>query len=108
VGREGELRVPRLPPDFLSSFVVPIDLMRLSLLEAAYLAVDECRLVGNPEFARDDKGEDGDFYQELSDRMDRKKQQVPPRRLVESHLCLGQASCRAPDPAHLYGGGLRL
>jgi hypothetical protein len=26
---------------------------------------------------RDDKGEGGDLYQELSDRMDRKKQQVP-------------------------------
>jgi hypothetical protein len=31
-----------------------IDLMRLSLLKAAYMAVDY--VVGNPEFARDDKG----------------------------------------------------
>jgi hypothetical protein len=42
---------------------VSIDLMRLSLLKAAYVAVDECCVVGNPEFAptarrgrRDDKG----------------------------------------------------
>jgi hypothetical protein len=34
---------------------VSIDLMRLSLLKAAYVAVDECCVVGNPEFARDDK-----------------------------------------------------
>ena len=30
--------------------------------------------------SRDDKGEGGDFYQEPSDRMARKKQQVPPLR----------------------------
>ena len=29
----------RLPPDFLSGFVVSIDLVRLSLLKAAYVAV---------------------------------------------------------------------
>jgi hypothetical protein len=34
-----KLQVPRLPPDFLSSFVVSINLMRLSLLKAAYVAV---------------------------------------------------------------------
>jgi hypothetical protein len=33
--------------------------MRLSLLKAAYVAVDECCEEGNPEFARDDKGEGG-------------------------------------------------
>jgi len=31
-----------------------------------------------PRRARDDKGEGGDFYWEPSDRMGRKKQQVPP------------------------------
>jgi hypothetical protein len=40
VTAERELQVPRLPPDFLSGFVVSIDLMRLSLKEAAYVAVD--------------------------------------------------------------------
>jgi hypothetical protein len=29
--------------------------MRLSLKKAAYVAVDESSVVGNPEFARDDK-----------------------------------------------------
>jgi hypothetical protein len=33
--------------------------MRLSSKKAAYVAVDEYRVVGNPEFARDDKGEGG-------------------------------------------------
>jgi hypothetical protein len=59
VSRQGAQQVPRLPPDFLSSLVVSVDLMRLSLKKAAYVAVDECCVVGNPEFARDDKGEGG-------------------------------------------------
>jgi hypothetical protein len=37
---EGALQSPRLPPDFLSGFVVSTYLMRLSLLKAAYVAVD--------------------------------------------------------------------
>ena len=52
---ERELQVPRLPPDFLSRFVVSVSLMRLSFKKAAYVAVDESSVVGNPEFARDDK-----------------------------------------------------
>jgi hypothetical protein len=36
---KGAQQVPRLPPDFLSGFVVSINLMRLSLLKAAYVAV---------------------------------------------------------------------
>jgi hypothetical protein len=55
----GAPQVPRLPPDFLSDFVVSLKLMRLSSKKAAYVAVDEYRVVGNPEFARDDKGEGG-------------------------------------------------
>jgi hypothetical protein len=52
---KGAPQIPRLPPDFLSGLVVSVDFMRLSLLKAAYVAVDECCVVGNPEFARDDK-----------------------------------------------------
>jgi hypothetical protein len=37
--------------------VVSVNPMRLSLKKAAYVAVDECRVVGNPEFARDDKSD---------------------------------------------------
>jgi hypothetical protein len=55
--RKGALQVPRLPPDFLSGFVIPVNLVRLSLKKAAYVAVGECSVVGNPEYARDDKGE---------------------------------------------------
>ena len=55
---EGELQIPRLPPDFLSGLVASVNLVRLSLKKAAYVAVDSRSLVGNPEFARDDKGED--------------------------------------------------
>jgi hypothetical protein len=57
-----ELQIPRLPPDFLSDFVLSVKLMRLSLEKAANIAVNECRVEGNPEFAlneqppRDDKG----------------------------------------------------
>jgi hypothetical protein len=57
----GAQQVPRLPPDFLWDFVVSVKLMRLSLKKAAYFAVDECSVVGNPEFARDDKSRVGDF-----------------------------------------------
>jgi hypothetical protein len=53
-GRENRRSLGFLP-DFLSSLVVSTDLMRLSLLTAAYVDVDECCVVGNPEFARDDK-----------------------------------------------------
>jgi hypothetical protein len=53
---KGAQQGPRLPPDFLSDLVVSIDIMRLSLLKATYVAVDESNVVGNPEFARDDKG----------------------------------------------------
>ena len=51
--------------------------MRLSLKKAAYVAVVESSVAGNPEFARDDKVEVGDFCEVPSDWMDRKKQQAP-------------------------------
>jgi hypothetical protein len=57
VGGERELQIPRLPPDFLSGLVVSENRMRLSLEKAAYVVVFESSVVGNPEFARDDKGE---------------------------------------------------
>jgi hypothetical protein len=52
---ERKLQVPRLPPDFLSALVVSVNLMRLSSEKAAYVVVFESSVVGNPEFARDDK-----------------------------------------------------
>ena len=57
VKRKGALQVPRLPPDFLSGLVASLNLMRLSSKKAAYVVVLENSIVGNPEFARDDKGE---------------------------------------------------
>jgi hypothetical protein len=57
--RSADLQIPRLPPDFLSGLVASVNLVRLSLKKAAYVAVDWCCVVGNPEFARDDKGEGG-------------------------------------------------
>ena len=36
---KGAQQVPRLPPDFLSGFVVSINPVRLSLPKAAYVAV---------------------------------------------------------------------
>src|SRR6202034_4063099 len=62
VWEKGAPQIPRLPPDFLSSLVVSVNPMRLSSKKAAYVVVDQSSLVGNPEFARDDKGEGGDFY----------------------------------------------
>ena len=53
--RKGALQVPRLPPDFLSGLVASVTLMRLSSKKAAYVVVVEICVVGNPEFARDDK-----------------------------------------------------
>ena len=50
-----KLQVPRLPPDFLSGLVAAVNLMRLSSKKAAYVVVYESSVVGNPEFARDDK-----------------------------------------------------
>ena len=55
--RERELQIPRLPPDFLSGRVVSVNPMRLSSQKAAYVVALESSEVGNPEFARDDKGE---------------------------------------------------
>ena len=74
---QGAQQVPRLSPDFLSGLVALVNFMRLSLKKAAYVAVDESSVVGNPEDAPDDKVEGGDFYGELSDRMDREQPQVP-------------------------------
>jgi hypothetical protein len=75
--------------------------MRLSLKKAAYVAVDESSVVGNPEYARDDKGEGGDFYGELSDRMDREQPQktnlrsVPKGRLrIAQDVVLGGVNHR--------------
>jgi len=59
VGGKGAPQVPRLPPDFLSGLVVSVDFMRLSSKKAAHVVVEESSVVGNPEFARDDKGEGG-------------------------------------------------
>jgi hypothetical protein len=58
-GSRGTQQAPRLPPDFLSGLVESVNLVRLSLKKAAYVAVDESSVVGNPEFARDDKLEGG-------------------------------------------------
>jgi hypothetical protein len=98
---QGAQQVPRLPPDFLSSLVASINSMRLSLKKAAYVAVDESSVVGNPEYARDDKGEGGDFYGELSDRMDREQPQktnlrsVPKGRLrIAQDVVLGGVNHR--------------
>ena len=55
MGEEREPQIPRLPPDFLSGLVVSVSLRRLSSNKAAYVVVDESSVVGNPEFARDDK-----------------------------------------------------
>jgi hypothetical protein len=59
VREPGRTTGPSASSDFLSGLVVSVDLMRLSLLKAA---VDESSVVGNPEFARDDKVGGGDFY----------------------------------------------
>jgi hypothetical protein len=55
VRETGTLQIPRLPPDFLSGLVASVNFMRLSLKKAAYVAVDESSVLGNPECARDDK-----------------------------------------------------
>jgi hypothetical protein len=52
---KGALQIPRLPPDFLSGLVASVNLMRLSSKKAAYVVVLESSVVGNPEYARDDK-----------------------------------------------------
>jgi hypothetical protein len=46
---------PSPPPDFLSGLAASVNLMRLSLKKAAYVAVYESCVVANPEFVRDDK-----------------------------------------------------
>jgi hypothetical protein len=54
-GEKGAPQIPRLPPDFLSGLVVSVNLMRLSSKKAAYVVVFESGVVGNPEFAPNDK-----------------------------------------------------
>jgi hypothetical protein len=44
---------------FLWDFVVSVKLIRLSLRKAEYVAVDERSLVGNPEFALNERPEIG-------------------------------------------------
>jgi hypothetical protein len=50
---------PSASSGFLSCFVVSIDLMLLSLLKAAYVALDWRSVVGNPEFTPNDKPKSG-------------------------------------------------
>jgi hypothetical protein len=71
VSGKGELQIPRLPPDFLSGLLVPVNLMRLSSKKAAYVAVAESGVVGNPEFARDDKLEGSAYLSSGKQGMDR-------------------------------------
>ena len=79
------MREPRRTADPSASFGFPVRLggfgefMRLSAKKAAYVVVGESSEEGNPEFARDDKGEGRDFCQEPLDRMGRRKQQAPLR-----------------------------
>jgi hypothetical protein len=54
-GSRGALQIPRLATDFLPGLVASVNFMGLSLKKAAYVAVDQSSVVGNPEFARDDK-----------------------------------------------------
>jgi hypothetical protein len=51
--------------------------MRLSLKKAAYVAVDESSVVGNPEYARDDKWRVVTFIRGCRIGWTEKQQQVP-------------------------------
>jgi hypothetical protein len=57
--------------------VASLNLVRLSLKKAAYVAVDWCSVVGNPEFARDDKLKGGGPPWQWWRWRDRVKQQGP-------------------------------
>ena len=48
---QGGTSDPSAPPNFLSALVPSRNFMRLSLKKAAYVAVFESSVVGNPEFA---------------------------------------------------------
>jgi hypothetical protein len=74
---QGAQQVPRLPPDFLSGVVSLVNCMRLSLKKAAYVAVDESSVVGNPEYARDDKWRVVTFIRGCQIGWTEKQQQVP-------------------------------
>ena len=47
----GELQIPRLSPDFLSSLVASLNLVRLSWRKAAYVTIDWYSVIRNPERA---------------------------------------------------------
>ena len=81
---QGAQQVPRLPPDFLSGLVALVNFMRLSLEKAAYVAVNESSVVGNPEYApaarrgrRDDKWRVVTFIRGCQIGWTEKQQQVP-------------------------------
>jgi hypothetical protein len=81
---QGAQQVPRLPPDFLSGLVALVNFMRLSLKKAAYVAVNESSVVGNPEYApaagrgrRDDKWRVVTFVRGCRIGWTEKQQQVP-------------------------------
>ena len=65
VPAERELQIPRLPPDFLSGLVASVKPRAAFLKESRIRGRWLVPRVGNPEFARDDKVEVGDFYKEL-------------------------------------------
>jgi len=57
VPAERELQIPRLPPDFLSGLVASVKPRAAFLKESRIRGRWLVQRVGNPEFARDDKGE---------------------------------------------------
>jgi hypothetical protein len=69
-------------PNFLLVLVALASFMRFSPTENRTRGCVSSSVAGNSACARDDKGEGRDLYQEPSDRMDRKKQQVPPLRFA--------------------------
>jgi hypothetical protein len=74
---QGAQQVPRLSPNFLPGLVASANFMRLSLKKAAYVAVDESSVVGNPEYARDDKWRVVTFIRGCRIGWTEKQQQVP-------------------------------
>jgi hypothetical protein len=89
---QGAQQVPRLPPDFLSGLVASVNFMRLSLKKAAYVAVWESSVVGNPEFARDDKVEVGGPPGHLRRWMDKVNQRpdLPHQKLIWTSMILSR------------------
>jgi hypothetical protein len=104
---KGAQQIPRLPPDFLSCFVASANSRAAFLKESRIRGRWLVQRVGNPESARDDKGEGGasmGIWLVADTGAGRRKLLVDIAKALVGFARLFRPRC--PDPRHGRAGGM--